>query len=145
MRSKPLKLNKEGEPTVLLFVQQGKDPWRLIVTDPSGRSKGKTFSSYRKAKEVIAKMKEKHPDSEYTIVSRQVGYGPPQSKISDEDLVEMNSRGRYWCPFCRKFRIFELDPYHHTERLRCPICHMPESSWHVMRNNPRLVLKMYSV
>ncbi len=136
-------MNKDGEPT-LIHVQLRKDPWRLIVTDPSGKNKGKTFSSYRAAKEVIAKLKAQHPDSEYTIVSRQVGYGPPHSKITDEDLIEMNAHGKYWCPYCRKFRIFEIDPYFHKERSRCPICHIPDDSWHVMRNNPRLVVKMWA-
>jgi len=137
-------LTKKGKPTRLLPVQQGKDPWRLIVTDPNGKNRGKTFASYKKAKKVVVKLQEKHPDSEYTIVSRQVGYGPPRSKISDEDLIEMNSRGRYWCPYCRKFREFEVDPYFSPERTRCPICHIPDSSWHVMRNNPRWVNRMYA-
>jgi len=78
-----------------------------------------------------------HPDSEYTIVSRQVGYGPPASRISDEELMKMNERGRWWCPYCRKFRVFEWDPFWGIDR--CPICRVFMNNGHVLRNNPLVV------
>jgi hypothetical protein len=142
LRSEPLKVNKKGKVINLLASQiAAKYPWRLVVTDIDGHNRGKKFKSYKKAKKAQKRLQQQHPDLEYTIVSLCVGYGPPRSKITDEDLQEMNSRGRYWCPYCRKFRIFDLDPYWNWNR--CPVCRMPDHNWHVMRNNPRLVSNMY--
>ena len=142
MRSEPLKVTKKGK--VLNLAQSqiaAKFPWSLIVVDPDGKRRGKKFKSYKKAKRAMRSLQDRHPDSEYTIVSRCVGYGPPRSKISDEALEAQNSRGRYWCPYCRTFRVFDWDPAWGWNR--CPVCLIPDHNWHVMRNNPRLVVNMY--
>ncbi len=132
-------MNKKGKVKDLKPSQKVYPPWRLVVVDPNGKRRGKVFKSYKKAKKTATKLKATHPDSEYTIVSRQIGYGPPFSKVSDEDILAMNARGRYWCPYCRKFRIFDWDPWWGAKgQDRCPVCGTPESSWHVVRNNPRL-------
>lgn len=139
MRSEPLILNKKGNLKYPKQTQKGKEKmrWRLVVTDFEGRNRGKLFHRYSEAKIVIKALKKKHPDSEYTIVSRQVGYGPPASKISDKYLMAMNERGRWWCPFCRKFRVFDWDPFWNVDR--CPVCRAFGNSIHVIRNNPLVI------
>ncbi len=127
---------KTGEPKDLLSVQEYGEPWLLVLTDEDGRNRGKKFKRFKTARNTADKIREQHPDLEITIVSRRVGYGPPRSRISDDDLHEQNARGRLWCPFCRKFREFDIDPTWNWER--CPICRIPTHNFHVIRNNPRL-------
>ena len=134
MRSDPLILDKEtDEPRELAWVQTVWDPWRLIVSYEF-RNKGKLFKSYRKAKKAGAKIQKEHPEYEVTIVSRQVGYGPPRSKVSDQVLLRMNFDGLLWCPYCRKFREFLYDPL--WEKKRCPVCRISTSDHSVQVNNP---------
>ena len=142
MRSEPLILKKNGNLKYPKSVQKGKDKmrWRLVVTDFEGKNKGKKVRRYSDAKRMIETLIKKHPDSEYTIVSRQVGYGPPASKISDEHLTAMNERGRWWCPYCRKFRVFEWDEFWNV--TRCPICRVFMNNSHVIRNNPLVIERM---
>ena len=143
MRSDPLILNKKGRLKYPVFCQKGKKRyrWLLVITDFEGRNRGKKVRRYDEAKAIIEQMKETHPDYEYTIVSRQVGYGPPVSKVSDEVLEEQNERGRFWCAYCRKFRVFDEDPFW-GKRL-CPVCRVPDDSWHVVVNNPLLSRRMW--
>ncbi len=142
MRSEPLILNKKGNLKYPKVAQTGKEKmrWILIATDETGKNRGKKYRRYRKAKQAIAVLSKKHQDWEFTIVSRQVGYGPPRSKVSDEALEAMNSRGRYWCPFCRKFRVFDEDPWWGLSR--CPVCGIFDTNWHVIHNNPRLGVRL---
>lgn len=143
MRSDPLILNKKGNLKYPRACQgRKKNRWRLVVTDLDGNNRGKKFRRYRKAKQAVTGMREKHPDFEYTIVSLQVGFGPPSSKVNDDQLLAMNHRGRYWCPYCRKFRQFDWDPFRSKDK--CPICRIPLDDWHVMRNNPLLTNMMWS-
>ena len=141
-RSNPLILKPNGKHT-LMFVQQGKHKlrWKLIVTDQEGRNRGKKFHSYRQAKQVLEELKGKHPDNEYTIVSCIVAYGPPRTMVTDDQLEEMNLRGKYWCPYCRKFREFDYDPT--IEEDRCPICRTRLFEWATIRNNPVLAKQFW--
>lgn len=149
MRSDPLIL-KDGEPKYPMPSQLSNAPWRLVVTDEEGRNRGKKFHSYRQAKEAVAKLRGEHPDFEYTIVSRQISYGPPRSKITDKQLQEMNDISNYWCPYCRKFREFEWDPYAlpamGTTSMgtdRCPVCRIRIDDSTVVKNNPTLAYRMW--
>jgi hypothetical protein len=143
LRSEHLILNKKGNEKYPVFSQKGKDKdrWKLIVTDLDGRNRGKKMRRYSDAKKAIAKLRAKHPDFEYTIVSRQRGYGPPP-KVTDDYLLERNHRGEYWCPFCRKFRVFDWDPY--WQCSRCPVCRIFDYNFHVLVNNPLLADKVWS-
>ncbi len=143
MRSEPLILNKKGNLKYPKSVQLGKKKmrWKLVVTDFEGHNRGKLVRRYRDAKRMIVTLKKKHPDFEYTIVSRQVGYGPPASRLTHEDLMEKNQRGRWWCPYCRKFRIFDWDPYWDVNR--CPVCRIFDNNYHVLANNPILAERMW--
>lgn len=135
IRSRVFKVNKDsGEPD-LLPAQQGKEPWMLVLSK-GYKNRGKRFSSYKEAKLAGATLSEKYPDHEVTIVSRQVGYGPPWSKLPDPKLLEINLRGMLWCPYCRKLREFHLDPL--WELMRCPVCRIPDHDYHVTKNNPIL-------
>ena len=115
--------------------------WKLVVTDFEGKNRGKLVRRYRDAKKIIEVLKKEHPDFEYTIVSRQVGYGPPASRLTHEYLWENNQRGRLWCPYCRKFRVFDWDPYWDVNR--CPVCRIFDSNYHVLANNPLLAERMW--
>jgi hypothetical protein len=144
LRSEPLILNKKGNLKYPRQVQRGKEKmrWLLVVTDMEGRNKGKKIRRYREARKLVKTLKKRYPDYEYTIVSRQVGYGPPVSRVSDEDLLAQNHRGRYWCPYCRKFRVFDWDPW--WSKSRCPVCRIFDDNWHVMVNNPGIADRIWS-
>ena len=144
MRSEPLILNRKGNLKYPLAVQMGKKKlrWRLVVTDIDGKNRGKLVRRYSEAKKIVKVMQAKHPDMEYTIVSRQVGYGPPASRVSDDDLMAINTRGRWWCPYCRKFRIFDWDPY--WSKSRCPVCRVFDNNYHVLANNPIIADRIWS-
>ncbi len=136
-RSRVLVLNKETEePKDILFVQTTGKPWLLILTDDVGRNRGKLFKTMKKARKAAKRIAKAHPDLEVTVVSRRVGYGPPRSRVSDERLREENDRGSLWCPYCRKFRVFDWDPTWDIDK--CPVCRIPINNFHVIRNNPRL-------
>ncbi len=131
-RTKPFRLNKEtGEPN-LIFTQENRDPWKLVISfDMSNR--GRNFRLYQEAKSTGARIKETHPEYEITIVSRQAGYGPPYSKIDNGTLMRMNQQGLLWCPYCRKMREFLYNPS--WQQDRCPVCRISKLDFHVKKNN----------
>lgn len=139
-RSKPLVLDKTtGEPKYLLPVQQRKPPWKLIVLDRKNHTrKVKLFHSYVEAKEKARKLEEKYGERvEVGVVSRQVGYGPPYSKISDGQLLSLNWKRRWWCPYCRDIRRF----LQIRGAKRCEFCHTRITDFHVIKCNPALWLE----
>jgi len=144
LRSEPLILNKKGNLKYPKAVQMGKKKirWRLVVTDFDGKNRGKLVRRYREAKKMVKVLQAQHPDFEYTIVSRQVGYGPPVSRVSHKALMEMNRRGQWWCPYCRKFREFDYDPF--WNKSRCPVCRIFDNNFHVLANNPALADRIWS-
>lgn len=134
-RSDPLIIDKEtGEPRELLWVQTKNDPWKLIVFDRTKRKrKEKLYASYREAKEKEEAVKEKYGDRvETRVVSRQVGYGPPESKVTDYQIIRQNQQRKYWCPYCRLFRKF----LNFRGAKRCEFCHTRITDYHVIRCNP---------
>jgi len=137
-RTPPLIIDrKTGEPKKLYATQENRDPWKLVIITADGRRKGKNFRSYKKAKKAGKTWTDSHQDDSFTVVSRQVGYGPPYSKVSPAQLLEMNARGRFWCPYCRQFREFLYAPRWRIER--CEVCRIMLNDHHVIKNNPRLV------
>jgi len=135
-RSDPLLLDDAGNLKYPLWVQANRPDkirWRLIVTSPEGKNRGKLVQFYSEAKRLAALFQEKYPDHEVTIVSRQGAYGAPRSKVPDYIIMRMNEEGNTWCPFCRKFRQFLYDPY--MEVKRCPVCRIPIGNIYVTKNN----------
>lgn len=138
-RSRPLRLDKTtGEPKVLLPVQQNKPPWKLVVLDRKKHSrKVKLYHSYSEAKRKAAEVAEKYGDRvEVGVVSRQTGYGPPYSKVSDGQLWQLNMKRRYWCPYCRAIRKFPSV----VGVKRCEFCQTRITDFHVIKCNPALWL-----
>jgi hypothetical protein len=140
MRSDPLILDKEtGEPKYLTDSQQRYDPWKLVVKDhgKAGKRKIKTYTSYVEAKERAAEINERYGDRvEAHVVSRQLGYGPPYSKVSDRQMLDYNEQRIWWCPYCRKLRRFLYRPA--LEMKACEFCLTKETDWHVRMCNPIL-------
>lgn len=137
IRSKPLKIDKAtGEPKELLPVQINHEPWKLVVLDRKKHTrKVKKYWSYKEAKEAVARLEEKYGDRiEAHVVSRQIGYGPPYSKVTDYQIIRQNQRRRYWCPYCRKFRRFLHLPS--AGCRACEFCHTRETDFHVIKCNP---------
>lgn len=142
-RSDPMILSRDGE-VRLLQIQKPPErrlPWKLLVTDNrSGGQKSLLFAYYGDAKSRAGRILgalEDSPDSrlDVTIVSRSVGYGPPYKRFTDLQLLELNHRKKYWCPYCRKIRQLLWLP-----RMRargCIYCSMTEHDFHMRRCNPR--------
>lgn len=134
-RSNPLIIDKTtGEPKTLLFVQTRNEPWKVVVLDrKKHKRKVKKLWSYVEAKDLAAKLQDKYGERvEVHVVSRQVGYGPPFSKIKDWQLLDLNQRRRFWCPYCRKIRKF---PRLYGVR-RCEFCLCSENDFHFRKCNP---------
>lgn len=138
-RSDPLIL-KDGEPKTLLPVQENHEPWMLSVRNfKTGKRKVRKFFSYQEAREAETKAKEVFDLKDgwdVVVISRQVGYGPPHSRISDAKLLSLNEDNQWWCPYCRKFREFLWLPK--DELKHCPHCEISELDFHVKRCNPIL-------
>jgi len=138
-RSDPLIIDGEtGEPTNLPFTALTHEPWKVLVVDlETNQRRSKKFFSYVEAKQAAADLSEKYRDTHKVgVVSRQVGYGPPYSKVSDEKLLQANENGYWWCPYCRAFRDFHFVPY--LDQRWCEFCHTREKDFHVARCNPIL-------
>lgn len=138
-RSEALKINKEtGEPSNLPFTADKYEPWKVIIREEeTNKRRSKKFFSYVEAKETAAALQEKYGDTHTVgVVSRQRGYGPPHSKVSDRQLLAYNEQGLYWCPYCRTFRAFNYVPY--LEMKWCEFCHTREVDFHVRACNPVL-------
>ncbi len=137
-RSEALILGKDGEPVNPPFTYEKYPAWKVVVVDlTTEKRKSKKFFSYKAAREKAQELKEKFGDrAEVCVLSRQVGYGPPVSKVSDLKLLAANEQGYYWCPYCRKFREFPWLPG--IEGKACEFCFTPEASFHVVACNPIL-------
>lgn len=143
MRSDPLVLGKDGEPNeASRAITWEKYPaWKIIVLDlETWKRKTRKEFSYKRAREVATRLNEQFQETGQTstafVVSRQRGYGPPYSKVSDDDLYERNTMGDWWCPYCRQFRKFN---YHAYIGMRiCSFCTTRESDFHVKKCNPIL-------
>jgi hypothetical protein len=137
MRTNAIVLDREtGEPVNIpdWIIESGKHPWLVVIITDKNKRLGKTFVSYKEAKDWAEERATLKGVVEVTVVSKILGYGPP-SKITDEQLVEMNARGKLWCPYCRKFREFEWDPW--KARVMCTTCRVSVEDFHVRRNNPK--------
>lgn len=139
MRSAALLIDPAtGEPKHLTPSQMIYPPWKVLVwlKGPNTR-KSKKFWSYKEAKETAARLQERFGEAaEVHVVSRQLGYGPPHSKVSDRQLLDANYQGQWWCPYCRKFRRFHYLPA--IEMKVCEFCRVRETDWHVHMCNPVL-------
>lgn len=138
-RTAPFILNKEtGEPKELYPVQLGhRKVWKVIVSHPVEHNRGKRVHLYSEARQLRERFEQKFPQAqgyEITIVSTSRGYGPPYSKITDEQLRLTNEHGKLWCPYCRKLRAFDWD--HNWLLDRCPVCRISIDDFHVRKNNP---------
>lgn len=140
-RSRPLVLDKKGRPTVEANTQKPK--WKLIIKDrETGKRSQKIYKSYKKARKQANWITQYHGDKfEACVVSRSMGYGPPYSKVTDKQLLAQNENGKYWCPYCRKFRSFLWSP--RMEARLCEFCHIPDTEWHVHMCNPILWERSY--
>lgn len=141
MRSDPLVLDRETkEPTEdsLPWTHQRHEPWKVIIVEvETNVRRSKKFFLYQEAKSAAAKLKEKYNETHKVgVVSRQRGYGPPWSKVTDQQLLEINETGLWWCPYCRNYREFHFVPY--LGMRRCEFCHTRETDFHVSRCNPVL-------
>lgn len=137
MRSLPLVIDKStGEPKYLPHTYQKYEPWKVVILDiETQQRKSKKFFSYPEAKTAAEKIQEKlGPEYMVHVVSRQMGYGPPYSKITDAQLLRQNEMGRYWCPYCRTFRRFLYNAW--REKRMCEFCQTVENDFHVIANNP---------
>ena len=139
-RSPALTIETESGEPYLLATQENRDPWLLVLYHERKRvRKGKKYRYYSLAKKAKKEMDEKYPQDqgwEVCIVSRQVGYGPPYSKITDRQIYLQNIKGLLWCPYCRTFREFLWDPKYEVKR--CPVCRCMASGFHIQVNNPSL-------
>lgn len=139
-RSDPLILDKETReplPECLPFTANKYEPWKVVVLDTdTGQRRFRKFFSYQVAKKAVEHLKAENPGLMIGVVSRQKGYGPPYSKITDEQLLAQNELGNYWCPYCLAFRRF-LHSFWRGKRL-CELCAMPSSDFHVIKCNPIL-------
>jgi len=136
-RSPALAINREtGEPSVVPSTYEKYEAWKVVILDiETNQRRSKKFFSYKKAKKAAIKYSEKlGPAYLVGVVSRQMGYGPPQSKVPDLMLVEKNDLGYLWCPYCRNFRTFLYNAW--RERRLCEFCGCVESDFHVVVNNP---------
>lgn len=137
-RSEALRFGKDGEPTNPPRTHEKWEPWKVVVVFvETNKRMSKKYFSYVEAKQRVAEFKEKYGDEiQVGIVSRQVGYGPPESKVSDQYLLDRNNDGLYWCPYCRNFRKFNYVPA--LEVHWCEFCHMRRHDFHTIRCNPLL-------
>ncbi len=137
-RSDPLIIGKDGEPTNPPFTYEKYEAWKVVVIDnATDKRRTKKFFSYAEAKEKAKELEERLGErARVGVVSRQIGYGPPHSRVSNAMLRDANDRGKYWCPYCRNFRYFQYLPY--RDLKACEFCLMPEMDFHVVRCNPLL-------
>ena len=138
-RSESFILDREtGEPKHKPFTYEKYQAWKLIVKDSeTGKRKVKLHWSYSVARQEAETLTEKYGNRiEAHVVSRQIGYGPPYSKITDLQLLRLNEVGKFWCPYCRKMRLFLWSAW--REERCCEFCRTRLSEFHVQRNNPLL-------
>lgn len=138
-RSDPLIIDKEtGEPINPPFTHEKYEAWKvLIVNNATGKRQAKKFFSYVEARATAKRLQEKYGErATVGVVSRQLGYGPPESRVPDEMLLKANNSGKYWCPYCRTWREFHYVPA--LEVRWCEFCQMPEHDFHTRRCNPLL-------
>ena len=137
-RSDPLILGKDGEPINPPITFERYEPWKVVVIDTAtDKRRTKKFFSYVGAKRMVAELEEKFGDRALVgVVSRQLGYGPPHSRVPDQMILDANDRGKYWCPYCRKFKEYPYLPW--KDEYSCEFCHTRISDFHVIRCNPLL-------
>lgn len=101
--------------------------WGVIVYSPQVR-KEVILEDLDRAKALVIAAREKYrdrPEVQAELISRTKAFPPPKD-------FEIN-RKRWWCPYCRKVRIFQQDPK--IDKLRCPICGISESDFYVRKYN----------
>ena len=138
-RSRPLAINSEtGEPVYLPASAQKYEPWKVLILDiETQERRSRKYFSYKEAKGAALRLREKMgPSYMIGVVSRQMGYGPPYSKISDRKILAKNEEGYYWCPYCRAFRRYMWNAW--REKRMCEFCQTVDTDFHVQANNPVL-------
>ena len=137
MRSDPL-VFKDGEPTNPPITYEKYEPWKVVIKDTETETiRSRKYFSYKEAKARVSSLRDEYGErAEVGLVSRQIGYGPPYSKVSNNRLLEANESGLYWCPYCRQFRDFPYYPY--KEESCCEFCLTRERDFHVKACNPLL-------
>lgn len=143
-RSDPLILDRETReplPQCLPASAERHEPWKVIVLDPeTQKRKSKKFFSYVEAKQAAEALKEKYGITmQVGVVSRQTGYGPPYSKVKDQQIQEQNEMGNWWCPYCRRFRRFLYNAW--RQKRLCEFCRTTETDFHVKKCNPVLWMR----
>lgn len=131
-------LGNDGEPVNPPFTYEKYEAWKVVVVDQdTEKRRSKKFFSYVEAKAKAKELKEKFGDrAEVGVISRQLGYGPPVSKIDDSRLLRLNEQGYFWCPYCRRLREFPYLPW--RDARSCEFCFTPDHSFHVVACNPTL-------
>src|SRR5450755_1243432 len=57
---------------------------------------------------------------------------------TDEEMLELNMQGRWWCPYCIKLRKFYRDTDEGRKIvMKCPVCEITNYNFHVKRWNPK--------
>jgi len=140
-RSDPLVLDRETKEPLekcLPWTYKKYEPWKVVIVNTeTSQRRSKKFFLYQEARSTAAKYTEKLGDGHQVgVVSRQMGYGPPYSRVSDQQLLQANEQGLWWCPYCRAYRGYNFVPF--LGQRWCEFCHTREADFHVVRCNPVL-------
>lgn len=102
--------------------------WAISIRTPRTSKLIKFKAHPKKAVEKAKEVKMKFRDnSEITVelISVTKAFAPP------EDFKRKGNK--WWCPYCRKIRVFKLDKVFDIKR--CPVCGIGERDWYVRRYN----------
>lgn len=93
----------------------------------TGKEGEKPAEVYRKVKQVAGQILDKLKGQIVTveIISRTHAFKPPVDKKAPKN--------HWWCPYCRKFRIFMWN--RKLETKRCPICGITDHDFYVKKYN----------
>lgn len=108
----------------MISVRNHRTSRRFMVVGQEGE---KPTEVYRKAKQAAQEITDKLRGQIVTveIISRTHAFKPPVDKKAPKN--------HWWCPYCRKFRIFMWD--RRLEVKRCPICGITDHDFYVKKYN----------
>lgn len=64
-------------------------------------------------------------------------------KVKYDRMMELNSKGLYWCSYCCKLRRFREIKERREVVLQCPMCKITSRDFNIRQHNPKAVVISY--
>jgi len=108
--------------------------WKVIWKTDEGKKTFRTFKGSKPSEAVQYAKSLKHKGLHPVVISSNHAYAPTQKQ-------EINRRqGMIWCPYCIKWRSFQLysirrATYVTAPVMRCPVCTISTNDFYVKKYN----------